>query len=49
VVIGKIADTYGLDQELKVFAYLPPKEWKRIKKVYFKKREEIMCPLSWKS
>ena len=38
VVIGKIADTYGLDQELKVLAYLPPKEWKRIKKVYFKKR-----------
>jgi 16S rRNA processing protein RimM len=38
VVIGKIADTYGLDRELKVLAYLPPKEWKRIKKVYFKKR-----------
>jgi RimM protein, required for 16S rRNA processing len=38
VVIGKIADTYGLNQELKVLAYLPPKEWKRIKKVYFKKK-----------
>lgn len=38
VVIGKIADTYGLNQELKVLAYLPPKEWKGIKKVYFKKK-----------
>jgi 16S rRNA processing protein RimM len=48
VVIGKIADTYGLNQELKVLAYLPPKEWKGIKKVISKNGEEIMCPLSWK-
>jgi 16S rRNA processing protein RimM len=45
VVIGKIADTYGLDQELKVLAYLPPKEWKRIKKIYFKKRRRGLCAL----
>jgi 16S rRNA processing protein RimM len=45
VVIGKIADTYGLNQELKVLAYLPPKEWKGIKKVYFKKRGRRLCAL----
>jgi 16S rRNA processing protein RimM len=38
VVIGKIADTYGLNQELKVLAYLPPKEWKGLKKIYLKKK-----------
>ncbi len=48
VVIGRL-QTLGLNQELKVLAYLPPKEWKRIKKVISKKGEEIMCPLSWKS
>ncbi len=38
VVVGKIADTYGLKQELKVDAYLPPKEWKGIRKIFLKRR-----------
>ena len=38
VVAGKIVDTYGLKQDLKVEAYLPPKEWKDLKEVFLKRR-----------
>ncbi|WP_448587892.1 ribosome maturation factor RimM [Thermocrinis sp.] len=38
VVLGRVADTYGLNQELKVEAYLPPKDWRHIKRVFFKRR-----------
>jgi len=38
VVVGKIVDTFGLNQDLKVEAYLPQKEWKNIRRVFFKKR-----------
>ena len=38
VVVGKIKDTYGLQGGLKVEAYLDPKHWKRIKRVFLKRK-----------
>ncbi len=38
VVVGKVADTFGKNQELKLETYLLPEEWKGIKRVFFKKK-----------
>ena len=38
VVIGRIKDTYGLQGGLRVEAYLEPKHWKRIKRVFLKRK-----------
>ena len=45
-VIGRIADTYGLKQDLKVEAYLPPKEWKDLKEVFLKRRGGDYVPFA---
>ncbi|MFN7065301.1 MAG: ribosome maturation factor RimM [Aquificaceae bacterium] len=49
VVIGKIKDTYGLKGELKVEPYLHPKHWKRIKRVYLRRRggDYVAFPISF--
>ncbi|WP_029551225.1 ribosome maturation factor RimM [Thermocrinis jamiesonii] len=38
IVVGRVTSTFGLNQELKVETYLPPKEWKGIKRIFFKKK-----------
>ncbi|RMH05633.1 MAG: 16S rRNA processing protein RimM, partial [Aquificota bacterium] len=38
VVVGKIVDTYGLKGELKVEPYLEAKHWKKLKRVFLKRK-----------
>ncbi|MCS7083786.1 MAG: ribosome maturation factor RimM [Aquificaceae bacterium] len=38
VVIGKVISTFGLEGEIKVLPYLPPKKWRAIARVYFKRK-----------
>ena len=38
VVIGRVVDTYGLKGELKVEPYLEKRHWKKIKRVFLKRK-----------
>ncbi|MEN3034452.1 MAG: ribosome maturation factor RimM [Aquificaceae bacterium] len=38
MVIGKVISTFGLEGEIKVLPYLPPKKWRAIARVFFKRK-----------
>ncbi len=38
VIIGKIKDTYGLKGELRVDPYLESRHWKKLKRIFLKRR-----------
>ena len=44
VVVGRIADTYGLKGELKVEPYLDAKHWKSLKRVFLKRKGGSYVP-----
>lgn len=44
VIIGRVKDSFGLKGELKVDAYLPASRWKKIQKVFFKRKNGPYVP-----
>jgi len=49
VAVGKVLDTFRLEGELKVLPYLPPEEFLKLKRVFFKKRGGDFVPFEVES